>query len=137
MDEKKYSDIVTQGDWNVLQIRASNTELNYYSDGWRRGEVYALVPDTWNRHWHHLAGVTDGVQHRLYIDGVLCSSKSIVTGNHRPARDAIGSYRAPWNLGRNAEAPNRVFNGYPDEVGIYRTALSHSQIQRVMKLSDR
>lgn len=137
MDEKNFSDIVTQGDWNVLQIRASNTELNYYSGSWRRGEVYTLLPDTWNRHWHHMAGVTDGVQQKLYIDGVLCSSKNIVTGNRRPGRAAIGSYHAPWNLGRNAEVTNRVFNGYLDEVMIYRIALSESQIQKVMMLSDR
>lgn len=134
LDEKNFSDIITQGDWNTLQLRASNSELNYYSGSWSRGEVYSLLPENWNRHWHHVAGVTDGDLQKLYVDGRLQSVKKMHNDRKSSAPWTIGSYNALWNIGRNADIPNRVFNGYIDEVRIYKHALSQDEIVRVMML---
>jgi putative alpha-1,2-mannosidase len=132
MDEKNFADIITQGDWNVIQMKASNTVVNFYSGGYERGEVYANVPANWNRNWHHIAGITDGQKQKLFIDGKLVATKEIEILNNEDKIAPIGNTNFPWNIGRNAQNPKRVFNGYIDEVRIYQQALSEKEIQQLM-----
>ena len=126
-DEENFADIISKGDFHVLQVRASNTEINYYSNHWSHGEAYSLLPDNWNRRWHHVAGVSDGEHHKLYIDGKLVAQKTI----ENPGQFA-GSLNYPWNIGRNAENPERAFRGYIDEVAVFDRALSETQIRFLM-----
>jgi len=52
--------------------------------------------------------------------------------NSRNNIDPIGKTNFHWNIGRNAQNPKRVFNGYIDEVRIYQQALSEKEIQQLM-----
>ena len=121
----RYADIFTQGDQNVLKMESPGM-LSFMSGGWGRGQCYAPVPQNWNRNWHHLAGVSDGSELKLYIDGNLVDKREI-----------IGEYVQspfPWNLGRNAEfTMGRSVNGFIDDVRIYREALNRQEIIQVMQ----
>ncbi len=64
--------------------------------------------------WHHMAGVFDGSQIRVYLDGALCASQYTGISPGPGPELTIGSYRlAAW-------AP---FNGLIDEVRISTGAL--------------
>ena len=72
--------------------------------------------------WHHVAGTYDGATLRLYVDGVLQSS--------RAATGAIPTGTSPVSIGaRNATA---TWNGSLDEFRLYNTALTAAQVQADM-----
>ena len=127
MDEENFADILSKGDLNVIQIRASNHEVNFYSGGWQRGEAYAEVPENWNRHWHHVAGVSSEDTLKLFIDGQLAATKVIQKDKNYDLNTTL-----PWNIGRNAQNPGRLFRGYIDEVKIFDQSLTNDEIVRQM-----
>jgi hypothetical protein len=75
--------------------------------------------------WSHVAGVYDGTNVSIYVNGLLVSRK-------------LGAHPAPivpsanhLQLGHDPSNPSRYFNGLIDEASIYRTALSSAQIQAI------
>ncbi|HZK64630.1 MAG TPA: LamG domain-containing protein, partial [Puia sp.] len=131
-EEKNFSDIISKGEWNSLQLKGSNQLINFYADGWEGHEAMAPVPENWNRHWHHLAGVSDGTNYKLYVDGKLVETKKGEKRNPRGETGTANYSGSPWGIGRNANSPERVFNGYIDEVMIFQKALNHEQIVNLM-----
>lgn len=124
----RYADIFTQGDHNVIKMQSANT-LSFMSGGWGRGQCMADVPQDWNRNWHHLAGVSDGKELKLYIDGILVDRKEIV--------GKFESSSFPWNIGRNAEiTKDRSVNGFVDDVRIYKAALSQEEIRQISSVTE-
>ncbi|MFC6591169.1 LamG domain-containing protein [Deinococcus lacus] len=125
-DERNYSDFFTKGDWNVLKTDSRNNSISFFTGGWRRGETEASQPDDWDGKWHHLAGVIDGQEARLYIDGELV--------NETEVEGQLGWTPYAWNLGRNAEAPEgRGFKGTVDDVRIYPFALTEAEIGQLYR----
>ena len=132
MEEENFSDILCRGDWHTLQLKASNTVVNFYTAGWEGHEAFAPVPANWNRHWHHIAGVTRYPYEELYIDGRLVATK------HMEPRDPNGETglsdysNHPWSIGRNDGDPTRLFKGYIDDVMIFGKALTPEDINKLM-----
>lgn len=123
-NEEGYSDFFTQGDWNVLKLQDPET-LNLFAGGWRRGEAQALVPENWNNRWHHVAGVSDSGELRLYVDGELTTTLEVA--------GEIPATPFSWNVGRNAQEPEeRGLNGALDDARVYPVALSQEDIQSVI-----
>lgn len=124
MDEQDYSDFFTKGDYNVLKMQTPEV-VNFFAGGWARAECTADVPADWNKKWHHIAGVSDVGVLRVYIDGKLAATLD--------APGSIESTSFPWNIGRNAEAPDgRDTEGVLDDVRLYKEALSEADIVKVM-----
>ncbi len=75
--------------------------------------------------WHHAAGVYDGTNIFLYIDGTL-------DGSHASS-GSIAQNNYPVAIGANANPPGVVyyFNGSVDEASIYNRALSASEIEAI------
>jgi len=74
--------------------------------------------------WHHVAGVYDGTQGIIYIDGAL-----------DVAQAATGQLNASdFNLyiGENSQATGRYWNGLIDDVRLYNRALSQTEIQQII-----
>ena len=65
--------------------------------------------------WHHVAGVYDGSQLRLYVDGVLDGSMTAVQGLGPGIGDLI--------IGARATGGNYFFNGQIDEARVTAAAL--------------
>jgi len=74
--------------------------------------------------WHHVTGVYDGTEARIYIDGVLDNSQA--------ATGQINASGFPLYIGENAQATGRYWNGLIDDVRIYNRAISEEEIPDVM-----
>ena len=78
--------------------------------------------------WHHLAGVYDGGEFRLYIDGV---SNAVIAAPY--AIDGSELFAA---IGRAPDYRNRSFDGSVDEVAIFASALTAGQIREIYESAN-
>jgi regulation of enolase protein 1 (concanavalin A-like superfamily) len=74
--------------------------------------------------WHHVAGVYDGTQGIIYIDGVLDAAQA--------ATGQINASDFNLYIGENEQATGRYWNGLIDDVRLYNRALSQTEIQQVI-----
>lgn len=91
-------------------------------EGWKSVATPALLG---TNAWYHIAGVYNGTQVMLYINGVLIS-----------AEDAIGLLTegtgVVMNIGDNPTWPGRFWNGRLDEIRIWEVARTEAEIQATM-----
>ncbi|MGL4173797.1 MAG: signal peptidase I [Actinomycetota bacterium] len=93
------------------------------------GAVRVVVsPASYNdNQWHHVVATLSSAGMRLYVDGVLVASDPAITS----AQVYNGRWRIGWdNLGGwGANTPtNSYFTGFIDEVAIYNSALTATQV---------
>jgi beta-galactosidase len=117
--------LLTKGDhqFGLQQIAADTLEF-FIHDG-ERISVRAARPDGWEGAWHHLAGVYDGSEVRLFVDGAVVGS--------RAHSGAIDHNPLPVNIGRNAalhgmEHPGDLSNAVIDDVRIFARPLDASEL---------
>ena len=80
------------------------------------------VPNTSDGNWHHLVVTYDQSNLKVYIDGNLEATPSLPSSNYATSSGlTIGS----WSDN------NRYFNGSIDEVGIWNTALTSTQVSEI------
>ncbi|RKD88279.1 GH92 family glycosyl hydrolase [Mangrovibacterium diazotrophicum] len=121
--DQQSQDIFCQADFNVLQIQGG-AYLNFFAGGWGRGECRAALTENWVGKWHHLVGVCDDEELRLYVDGQLVASQKVA---HVPSL----ADESNWTVGRNVEFPGtRIFSGKVDLVRLYQAPLSAEDIQQ-------
>jgi Concanavalin A-like lectin/glucanases superfamily len=74
--------------------------------------------------WVHIAGVADGSQMKIYVNGELSNSTNWTYGIH--------TTNSPVTIGCTMQfVPTSYFNGQIDEVSLYNTALSDCDIQSI------
>lgn len=77
--------------------------------------------------WHHVAGLYNGTNIYLYVDGALDASTQ--------ATGLISPNHYPMGIGYNAQGPfgypTYFYNGAVDEVSIYNRALSSNEIAAI------
>ena len=116
--------IIAKGDtaWRLSRDQGNN--LHFGCTGlwpeWVRGSV-----DVNDGQWHHVAGVYDGGELRLYIDGKLDVSAR--------TQGSINVNTFSVYIGGNAEEPGRDWNGLIDDVRIYNYALSEPEVLTLME----
>lgn len=93
-------------------------------EGWKSVATPALLG---TNAWYHIAGVYTGSQVEIYINGVLQGTE-----------DAIGELTSGtgvvMNIGDNPTWPGRFWNGKLDEIRIWNTARTETQIQEFMSV---
>jgi hypothetical protein len=122
--DKSWQAIVSQGDnsWRLHRSGSSNN-IAWGTNGLLPKDITGSV-NVNDGQWHHVAGVYDGTQKRLYVDGNLDVSSNS-TGN-------IDNSSYNVNIGENAQATGRYWDGLIDDVRVYTRALTHEEIQQVM-----
>jgi beta-galactosidase len=118
--------LLTKGDhqFGLRQVAADTLEF-FIHDG-QRVSVTVPLPQGWEGAWHHLAGVYDGAELRLMVDGVVVGSTSHSGEiDHNPF---------PVNIGRNAalhgmEHPGQLANAAVDDVRIFARALDDHELE--------
>ena len=113
--------IVTKGNtsWRLQGMSGTKTvhwAVDGVSNPWLAG-----TRNVNDGQWHHVAGVYDGMNMYLYVDGTLDVSQA--------GTGTIAQNSYPVHIGGNAEASGLLFNGLIDEVSIYNRALTASEIQ--------
>ncbi len=124
---RNWATILAKGDDSY---RLSRGESNYSIHFGFQGTVSS--PYSWfdgrkrvnDDQWHHAAGVYDGTEARIYIDGELDASQ--------PATGQINASDYPLYIGENPQTTGRYWNGLIDDVRVYNQALSEEKIQLVM-----
>jgi hypothetical protein len=97
-----------------------------YDDGTVTTNTYAAtaaVPggDLGSSAWIHLVGTYDGVNWKLYRNGVVLATQASATG-------ALAVDTGDWAIGSTGNGWADAFKGNVDEVAIYGYALSASQV---------
>jgi len=82
-----------------------------------QGKSYVALPDT---AWHHLVGVWNGANVRLYVDGILGQESSALTGT-------LGNNSYNLYIGSSSD----TWDGIIDNVMIYGRALNETEIQQI------
>jgi hypothetical protein len=108
--------------------------LKHYLDNYIQFTVYGasawhnangpVVTTAFNNDWHHVAGTFDGTQVKLYVDGKLVGS-GLYSGT-------IDTNTFNLNIGRNAEATDRLYYGLIDDVRIYHGVLPSAEIAKLV-----
>jgi hypothetical protein len=116
-----WRDVIYKGDDNYY-LEADSTNVKPAICGPSGGALFGTGKLSANA-WTHLAGTYDGATLRLYVNGLLVSSRA-QTGT-------IPASTSPLQIGGNT-IYGQYFPGRIDEVRIYNRALSAADIQRDM-----
>ncbi len=80
-----------------------------------------------DKEWHHIAGTYDGRTKRIYLDGEIISDYKVKDF------EFIGTNDSDLRIGCAKNHPQYIFkNGSIDGVGLWRRALTQSEIRKVM-----
>ena len=119
--------IISKGDnqW-ALQVNGRNLEFHVYDGGGNRKWVTttATIPEDWAGRWHRVAGVFDGAELRLFLDGKQVGATSF--------NGAPPSTPYPVVVGGNSQEPDRNFQGLIRRAQIYGRALSAAELGESM-----
>ena len=117
----------TGGKRYVLRVAAAGELRVIIDDNVTKGEVVSAVAGYNDGAWHHVTGVRDGTNLRLFVDGTEDANSPLdITG--------IGSLDSPrvFSIGSIIDEPtvlqSRFFDGLIDEVRLYDRALSSPEI---------
>jgi hypothetical protein len=117
-----YRPVISMGDHSyTLQLKDGGTpqkmKATVYDGGWESGiSNNQPVEGT----WYHFAGVYDGTNVTLYMNGYKQTST---------AASGINSTAQNFNIGRNSEATTRLFKGVIDEIQVSNIARDSNWIK--------
>lgn len=128
---------VKPGEWNgngtflskgYFQFGIEQTtekEIEFYAGDRKKTGLKAALPEDWSGKWHHVAGVYNGTQLQLFIDGVR---KAAV-----PCSLSIENKPFPVNIGRNPEIeaqenPNHYSNAAFDQIAIFNKVMNPADL---------
>ncbi|OQX25389.1 MAG: hypothetical protein BWK80_15880, partial [Desulfobacteraceae bacterium IS3] len=117
-----WSGIIRKGYYFLVGIQSTDRVRFGFVDSSSAEYDCDSVSDIPNNQWVHIAGVYDGANMIIYINGVADKSTNI--GSH-----TILTSASPLNLG---ESSSYYFNGQMDEVRIWNVARSQGDIQSNM-----
>jgi hypothetical protein len=127
--DKPWQAIVTKGEgaWRLQRNNEAST-LEFACTGLQipGGNEYGSLFGTREiapGEWHHVAGVYDGRQMYLYVDGALDRSQE--------ASGPINTDDNPVLIGENGQIAGRFWNGLIDDVRVYNFGLGQAQIQEI------
>ncbi|SDF92956.1 beta-galactosidase [Thermoanaerobacter thermohydrosulfuricus] len=121
--------IIAKGDTQyALKTDGSGGRLEFFIyDGNVEGQwtqwvgVNTPLPSNWVNNWHHVAGIFDGNNLQIYIDGNIANTRDVSANSITPGN----SYQV--GIGVDKEK-GRYFNGLIDKVRIYNRALTLDEL---------
>jgi hypothetical protein len=111
----KGSDTTNGNGW-ALQFNGSTGNIRF----WNNNAVTVSTSSIKDNSWHHIAATFDGANYKLYVDGSL---ENTVPSSTPPINNDSNLVIANLNSG------NANFKGLIDEVRIWNTARTQTQIQ--------
>jgi len=116
---------ITKGSYQFGLVQNKKDSLMFYVTDSKKTSVNAALPQNWENSWHHIAGIYDGKNLSLYIDGKLLGSKAF--------SGSITNKPFPINIGRNPEIEGQEYAGRTsnarfDQVAIFDKAIPVDQL---------
>lgn len=116
---------ITKGSRQFGLQQRGKSQISFYIYTDKLQEVKAELPSDWEYKWHNIAGVYDGTEMKIFIDGQM---KAAVKASGR-----IKNLPYPINIGRNAEIHNcetnvAICDALIDNVGVFSKSLSPDKI---------
>lgn len=125
-DHKGINPVISKGTTQYGLEQMDPDSLQFYvQSNYHKGIAKARVPDNWNYNWHHIAGIYDGKNITLFIDGRKVAEQKF-SGN-------INHNHFPVGVGKNIQRNQSNFAGYYsnsiiDNVRIYSRALAVKEL---------
>jgi hypothetical protein len=122
---RSWETILSKGDDSYRLCRSAGTgnSIHFACTGTTLSGMDGRTNVTDNN-WHHIAGVYDGSEAALYIDGVLDTAI--------PCTGQINSSTYNLFIGDNSQMRGRYLTGLVDDVRIYSRALSVQDVNQCM-----
>jgi beta-galactosidase len=116
---------ITKGSYQFGLCQNYKDSLQFYVGDSKRTSVTVAVAQDWENKWHHLAGIYDGKNLSIYVDGKLTGSKAY--------SGSITNKPFPVNIGRNPEIEGQEYSGRTsnalfDQVAIFNKAVPVDQL---------
>lgn len=123
-----YQGIIMHGGPNVdsyaLYIHPGDQSISFKTSGTTSAwTTIGNVAGLWDGNWHHLAVTYNGAQKVIYLDGEI-----LLTVDAAGLIESGEGYNLLIGAGRDDENPTLLYEGLLDEVRIYNSALTSSQI---------
>jgi beta-galactosidase len=117
--------LITKGNQSFALEQNQKDSIYFTVYTGRMYRVSACLPRDWNFNWHHVAGIYDGSEIAIYLDGKKIASAP-ANGNIRRTYYAI-------TIGKNHQRdhenqPGYISNAIFDEVCIYDIALNPAEL---------
>ncbi len=127
-----WAPIVAKGDtaWRLHRYRNTNFAGFSINTGTTGYDVFGATNIN-DGQWHHLAGIFDGTTIYVYVDGVLDGPNATLAV---PGPIDTNDYEV--RIGNNSQIESRFWNGQIDEVEIFNTALSGTDIANIYNASS-
>ncbi len=135
--EKEHSFIFDCGHWADHSLHLDTAGRSFvFGLPTGRGGVILQADTEQFADWHHLAGVWDGIQQRLYVDGLLKAGGA--TQNFVLQEDSLATIPAKiGSQGKDADSGDRYFQGLIDELAVFRRALTEPEIGALYRAGRR
>jgi beta-galactosidase len=117
--------LVTKGMFQYGLNQFSKDSIEFYLTNWRRESLRAALPSHWEGTWHHVAGVYDGNNMSLYVDGKLLGQMPFNgTITNKPYPVCIGHFSDT----EGQEFPGNCSNAIFDRVAIFNKVIPIEQL---------
>ncbi|MBN2474681.1 MAG: DUF4981 domain-containing protein [Pirellulales bacterium] len=125
-----HSPLILKGDFQYgLKQKGDQVEFFVYNTEQKAWiTASAALPVNWYGRWHDVAGVYDGTELALYIDGLKIASTAY--------QGKIGHCGQPVNIGRNATHTDRLLSGTIAAARIHNRALSAEELRDPQRGGD-
>lgn len=116
---------LTKGDYQYGIIQSDEEQLSFYIHTRNKVTLEAPIPGNWVGNWHHVAGIYDGQELKLFVDGKLAGSAA--------CRGAVTNGPYPVNIGKSSEIRDvhlgQLCHATIDRVRIFAEALPIGELQ--------
>ncbi len=117
--------MITKGSYQFGLNQYKKDSLEFFVSDNDKRVLKTALPENWENNWHHVAGICDGKEMAVYIDGQKSGSK-IFSGS-------ITNKPFPVTIGRfsdieGQEYPDKFSNAIFDRVSIFNKAIPIGQL---------
>ncbi|MCM8530466.1 MAG: FecR domain-containing protein [Lentisphaeraceae bacterium] len=126
--DRPWQTIISKGDgtWRLARKKHLNS-MEFCCNGLEPNPGFLFGKKEVNDgKWHLMVGTYDGAKMRLYVDGKL--------DVERDAHGSIKQDNYPVNIGANSRHKGRDFEGWIDEVGILKRAMTAEEIYEMYEI---
>ena len=113
---------VSTGSTDGYDLRLVNNKISF---NWNTNSIIATHSIDSNR-WYHIGVTFDGINYKLYIDGLLEKTASGTNPTSNSVDCILGA------MAQSNATPNNYYNGYADELRIWNVSLTVDQIRQMM-----